>query len=141
VSKDYSYTLLDPRDLRDFAGLSTCVVTQRQKLALTVGWDLIRWHLEGMFGGVEEGASTEGVSTLRVEYLGLYGVRQANTMDPSQVMGVVDVKHSETHEITLEWDSSASNDMIADSTLALLTSVDTSPASVKSAPKHSNKND
>lgn len=31
VAKDYSYTLLDPRDLRDFAGLSTCTVTQRQK--------------------------------------------------------------------------------------------------------------
>lgn len=33
--------------------------------------------------------------------------------------------------MTLEWDSSASNDMIADSTLALITGIDTSPASVK----------
>lgn len=112
VSKDYSYTLLDPRDLRDFAGLATCVVTQRQKVALTVGWDLIRWHLEGMFGRVDEGVDPDGVETMRV-------------------MGVVDVKHTQEHELTLEWDSSASNDMIADSTLALLTSVDSSPASVK----------
>lgn len=48
-------------------------------------------------------------------------------------MGVVDVKHTQEHELTLEWDSSASNDMIADSTLALLMSVDQSPASVKRA--------
>lgn len=66
MSKDYSYTLLDPRDLRDFAGLSTCVVTQRQKIALGVGWDLVRWHLEGMYGKVEEGLDQTGVPTMRV---------------------------------------------------------------------------
>ncbi|KZT29191.1 Metallo-hydrolase/oxidoreductase [Neolentinus lepideus HHB14362 ss-1] len=112
VSKDYSYTLLDPRDLRDFAGLSTCVVTQRQKMTLGVGWELVRWHLEGMFGNVEEGLDRDGVPTMRV-------------------MGVVDVKHTNGHELTLEWDSSASNDMIADSTLALISGIDKSPASVK----------
>lgn len=66
VSKDYSYTLLDPRDLRDFAGLTTCVVTQRQQIALGVGWDLVRWHLEGMFGQVEEGLDKDGIPTMRV---------------------------------------------------------------------------
>lgn len=66
VAKDYSYTLLDPRDLRDFAGLSTCVVTQSQKIVLGVRWDLVRWHLEGMFGSVEEGLDKAGVPTMRV---------------------------------------------------------------------------
>lgn len=66
VAKDYSYTLLDPRDLRDFAGLSTCTVTQRQKIVLGVGWDLVRWHLEGMFGSVEEGVDNDGIETMRV---------------------------------------------------------------------------
>ena len=46
-------------------------------------------------------------------------------------MSAVDVKHTHEHELTLEWDSSASNDMIADSTLALITGIDKSPASVK----------
>jgi cleavage and polyadenylation specificity factor subunit 3 len=46
-------------------------------------------------------------------------------------MGVVDVKQSQEHELTLEWESSASNDMVADSTLALITGIDKSPASVK----------
>lgn len=66
MAKDYSYTLLDPRDLRDFAGLSTCVVTQRQKLVLGVGWELVRWHLDGMFGRVEEGCDADGVPVMRV---------------------------------------------------------------------------
>ncbi|KAF9462338.1 beta-lactamase-like protein [Collybia nuda] len=112
VAKDYSYTLLDPRDLRDFTGLSTCTVMQRQKIVLGVRWELVRWHLEGMFGSVEEGLDQEGVPTMRV-------------------MSAIDVKQTHDHELTLEWDSSASNDMIADSTLALITGIDKSPASVK----------
>lgn len=46
-------------------------------------------------------------------------------------MGAVDVKHTAEHELALEWDSTASNDMIADSILALIAGVDKSPASVK----------
>ena len=46
-------------------------------------------------------------------------------------MGAVDVKHSDEHELTMEWDSSASNDMIADACLSLLMGIDSSPASVK----------
>ncbi|KAG1777751.1 beta-lactamase-like protein [Suillus placidus] len=119
VSKDYSYTLLDPRDLKDFAGLSTCTVTQRQKIVLGVGWDLVRWHLEGMYGSVEEGLDKDdGVNVIRV-------------------MGAVDVKHTAEHELTLEWESTASNDMIADSILALITGIDKSPASVKLTQQHS----
>ena len=46
-------------------------------------------------------------------------------------MGVVDVKQTSEQELTLEWESSASNDMVADSTLALITGIDRSPASAK----------
>jgi cleavage and polyadenylation specificity factor subunit 3 len=49
----------------------------------------------------------------------------------AKVMGVIDVKRTEEYQLAVEWDSSASNDMIADSTIALLTGVDKSPASVK----------
>jgi len=66
VAKDYSYTLLDPRDLRDFAGLTTCTLTQKQRIVLGVGWELVRWHLEGMFGTIEEGLDKDGVPTIRV---------------------------------------------------------------------------
>ena len=62
--------MLDPRDLKDFAGLSTCVVTQRQKIVLGVGWDLVRWHLEGMYGKVDEGLDKDGIPTMRVSWSG-----------------------------------------------------------------------
>jgi cleavage and polyadenylation specificity factor subunit 3 len=75
VAKDYSYTLLSPSDLRDFAGLATCVVTQRQSIALNIGWDLLRWHLEGLFGRVEDGVDDAGVSTLRASVSKLLPLR------------------------------------------------------------------
>ena len=71
VSKDYSYTVLDPRDLRDFTGLSTCTITQRQRIALSVGFELVRWHLEGMYGKVEDGIDPDGHPTLRVRTIRL----------------------------------------------------------------------
>lgn len=46
-------------------------------------------------------------------------------------MGAIDVKQISVRELMLEWDSSASNDMIADSTLALISGIDKSPASAK----------
>ncbi|KZV82514.1 Metallo-hydrolase/oxidoreductase [Exidia glandulosa HHB12029] len=112
VSKDYSYTLLQPHDLRDFAGLSTSSVTQRQRIAIGCGFELVKWHLLGMFGTVDDVVDEGGNRTLRI-------------------MGAVDVKHTKEFEVTLEWDSSASNDMIADSVLALILGIDASPASVK----------
>ena len=80
VAKDYSYTLLDPRDLRDFAGLSTCIVTQRQRIVIGVGWDLVRWHLEGMYGKVEEGQDSDGVLTMRVSLTSSFCIVSANRM-------------------------------------------------------------
>lgn len=46
-------------------------------------------------------------------------------------MSAIDVKQTSENELTLEWDSSAANDMIADSTLAIITEIDKSPASAK----------
>jgi cleavage and polyadenylation specificity factor subunit 3 len=66
LSKDYTYTLLDPRDLGEFTGLSTSVVVQTQRIAISVGLDLVRWHLEGMFGSVVDGVDADHVRTLRV---------------------------------------------------------------------------
>ena len=46
-------------------------------------------------------------------------------------MGTVVIKQSGDHQLVLEWESGSSNDMIADSCLAVVTSIDKSPASVK----------
>lgn len=112
VSKDFSYTLLSPADLREFTGLSTSIILQRQRLALSVSWDLVRWHLQGMYGKIAEGRDAEGVPTMRI-------------------METVDVKHVDKHALAIEWVGGVTNDMIVDSVLAVVLGIDGSPASVK----------
>ncbi|KAG9316341.1 beta-lactamase-like protein [Chiua virens] len=113
IAKDCSYTLLDAQDIHELTELTVPVIMQKQRLVMGVGWELVRWHLEGMFGRVED----RGINTMRV-------------------MNVVDVTHTAEHEVTFEWASSAENDMIADATLALLTGIDKSPATVKLTSPH-----
>ena len=129
LSKDYTYTLLDPRDLGEFTGLSTSVVVQTQRVAISVGLEMVRWHLEGMFGSVVDGIDKDRVRTLRVSETCCIPVLKK--ADSGKVMGSVDVKHTKEDELTLEWESSVTADMIADSTLALILGIESSPASVK----------
>lgn len=49
-----------------------------------------------------------------------------------KVMGRLDVKQGGQQQVLLEWESSATNDMIADSALALILGIDSSPATIKS---------
>ncbi|KAK4048247.1 endoribonuclease ysh1 [Microbotryomycetes sp. JL221] len=112
VSKDFTYTLLDPSDLKDFTGLSTSVILQRQRLTTSVTWDLIKWHLQGMYGKIQQGKDNQDHLTMRI-------------------MSCVDVKMTDKHELSVEWVGSVTNDMVADSVMALLMGIDTSPASVK----------
>ncbi|KAJ9113596.1 hypothetical protein QFC20_001948 [Naganishia adeliensis] len=119
VQKDYSYTLLDPKDLKDFTGLGTTEIKQRQSLRLSVGWEVVRWHLEGMYGEVEEDVE-DGKPVFRI-------------------MQAVTIILTSEQELTLEWVSSVSNDMIADSVLALLCGIDSNYATIKhsvAAPSH-----
>ncbi|WWC60144.1 endoribonuclease YSH1 [Kwoniella dejecticola CBS 10117] len=112
VSKDFSYTLLDPKDLKDFTGLSTSSLVQKQAIPIGVDWSVIRWHLEGMYGEVEESADEEGRACFTV-------------------MNAVKVVQLSEMVVEMQWSSDTSNDMIADSALAVLLGIDGSPATVK----------
>ncbi|OCF74850.1 endoribonuclease YSH1 [Kwoniella mangroviensis CBS 8886] len=112
VSKDFSYTLLDPKDLKDFTGLSTSTLVQKQSIPIGVDWSVIRWHLEGMYGEVEEGMDEEGRPSFTI----------MNAIKVVQITEIV---------VEIQWSSNSSNDMIADSALAVLLGIDGSPATVK----------
>ncbi|KAF7376564.1 hypothetical protein MSAN_00072700 [Mycena sanguinolenta] len=109
-----SYTLLDPRDLQDFAGVAVCTVAQRQRIAVGMRWEVVKWHLQGMFGTVEVGVDGNGVPAMRV-------------------MDALDMKKTKEHELTLEWESSPSNDMLADSTMALIARIGGNPAPLRTS--------
>lgn len=111
---------MSPEDLNELGGLITTVVTQRQIVPFNANISLLKWHLEMMFGTVNETdlgkVSTDGEkgTVLRV----------FDTIDIKQVS-------SKPNQVILEWIGNAMNDMVADSVLSVILSVDSSPASVK----------
>jgi cleavage and polyadenylation specificity factor subunit 3 len=134
IQKDFSYTMLDPQDLKDFTGLGTSDIVQRQSISIGVSWEVIRWHLEGMYGEVDE-QEEDGLPFFKVGVV--FARRSASTTTgltglPAQVMDVVSVVHVSEQELRLEWVTNASNDMIADSALALLCGIDSNFATIKS---------
>ncbi|KAJ5114300.1 hypothetical protein NUU61_000059 [Penicillium alfredii] len=148
VQNGFDLSLMAPDDLREYAGLTTTTITCKQHITLSsASMDLIRWALEGTFGAIEEvGTNIESEpreepgneadeSSLKQE-----AVDGEIPMEGTQtflVMGCVVLRHhARTREIELEWEGNMMNDGIADAVMAVLFTVESSPASVKQSAKH-----
>ncbi|KAG5362413.1 Endoribonuclease YSH1 [Yarrowia sp. C11] len=66
VQKDFNYGIMGVADLREHAGLSTSSVLERQTVTVNAGVDLVKYHLEQMFGYVEM-KETENVKIEEME--------------------------------------------------------------------------
>ncbi|KAL7897899.1 beta-lactamase-like protein [Trichoderma sp. SZMC 28014] len=136
VQNDFKLSLMAPEDLREYAGLNTTTITCKQRLTLSAaGVDLVRWALEGTFGAVEElpemrrkQAVMDGEDEKMAEDA---DEEVANLVAAYLVMGCVSVRYRTNGEVELEWEGNMLNDGIADSVMAVLFSVESSPAAVK----------
>ncbi|KAJ5100055.1 Endoribonuclease ysh1 [Penicillium argentinense] len=150
VQNGFDLSLMAPDDLREYAGLTTTTITCKQHLTLSsASMDLIRWALEGTFGAIEEielKAKSEPKTKQEVNGDGDELKPKEETADeeiPSGetqtflVMGCVVLRyHSRSREIELEWEGNMMNDGVADAVMAVLLTVESSPASVKQSAKH-----
>ncbi|KAI1417978.1 beta-lactamase-like protein [Hypoxylon sp. FL1857] len=145
VQNDFKMSLMDPEDLREYAGLTTSTIACRQRFTLSAaGIDLIKWALEGTFGSIEELPETKNrkESSESDETNGDGKLTEADEEMPQLVaaylvMGCVTVRYRSNGEVELEWEGNMLNDGIADAVMAVLLSVESSPAAVKrSASKH-----
>ena len=138
-------SLMAPEDLREYAGLNTTTVTCKQKFTLGyAGVDLIRWALEGTYGAIEELPEMHEGKTTDDEN-GDGGKRNDENGDMADeadeeipqlvaaylVMGCITVRYRSNREVEMEWEGNLHNDSIADSVMAVLMMVETSPAAVK----------
>ncbi|KAI1388214.1 beta-lactamase-like protein [Hypoxylon trugodes] len=147
VQNDFKMSLMDPEDLREYAGLTTSMIACRQRFTLSAaGIDLIKWALEGTFGSIEELPETKN----RKENDETNGDGKMTDVDEEVaqlvaaylVMGCVTVRYRSNGEVELEWEGNMLNDGIADAVMAVLLSVESSPAAVKrSASKHSHSHE
>ncbi|KAK5166682.1 endoribonuclease ysh1 [Saxophila tyrrhenica] len=140
VQNDFKLSLMAPEDLREYAGLTTTTIICRQRLTLAAaGTELIRWALEGTFGTVTVVADkhmTNGnsIGHEKVEDADEEVPRQDDTV--FEVMGgAVRLICRQGGEVELEWEGNATNDGIADAVMAVLLTLESSPAAVKQSSK------
>ncbi|KAJ5642456.1 Endoribonuclease ysh1 [Penicillium lividum] len=143
VQNGFDLSLMAPEDLREYAGLTTSIITCKQHLTLSsASMELIKWALESTFGAIEEVGIKE-------EKKGANGHADADLdgetadeeipMGEAQnflIMGCVLLRyHPRSHEVELEWEGNMMNDGVADAVMAVLLTVESSPASVKQSAK------
>jgi cleavage and polyadenylation specificity factor subunit 3 len=113
VQKDFDMSLIAAEDLREFAGLDTNVVMQRQTISFHGGLGLLKWHLDQMFGGVISETGDGGRKPM------------------FKIMDSVVVIFEEAYLLSINWIGNAMNDTIADAVLAIVLAAESSPASLK----------
>jgi cleavage and polyadenylation specificity factor subunit 3 len=144
VQNDFKLSLMAPEDLREYAGLTTTTIRCRQRLHLAAaGVELVRWALEGAFGTVtvvsDERMNGVVNGTKKGEDADEEIKRQVETI--FEVMGgAVRLIHHPNGEVEIEWEGNAANDGIADAVMAVLLTIESSPAAVKQSSKMHNHN-
>ena len=159
VQNGFKLSLMAPEDLREYAGLTTTTIMCKQYVTLSAaGVDLVKWALESTFGAIEEIGRGEVEVNGTKEHVNGSVNGNGHPKDEEQddeemadeeiisekprsflVMGCVKVTWAgRSKEIELEWEGNTMNDGIADAVMAVLLTVESSPAAVKySSSKHS----
>jgi cleavage and polyadenylation specificity factor subunit 3 len=133
-----------PEDLREYAGLTTTTILCRQRLHLAAaGVELIRWALEGTFGTVTV-VSDDRVNGIvndtkkEEEEEADEEIRREGETKFEVMGGAVRLTHHPNGEVEIEWEGNAANDGIADAVMAVLLTIESSPAAVKQSSKMHN---
>ncbi|EFE31023.1 uncharacterized protein ARB_02217 [Trichophyton benhamiae CBS 112371] len=152
VQNGFKLSMMASDDLREYAGLTTTMVTCKQYITLsTASIDLIRWALESTFGLIEEinSPSSEAVkgsngdsSETQDDSVIKKGEEADEEIPFSElttylIMGCVFVKYNpQRREVEVEWEGNMMNDGVADAVMAVLLTVESSPAAVKRSSKN-----
>jgi cleavage and polyadenylation specificity factor subunit 3 len=137
VQNDFKISLMAPEDLKEYAGLTTTTILCRQHLTLSAaGVDLIRWALEGTFGAIKESSLTDAAVDGKMNGNGTTHDGEADeevsrTETKFTVMDCVNVLIKNGGRVEVEWEGNVINDGIADAVLAVLFTVESSPAAVR----------
>ena len=139
VQNGFKLSMMAPEDLREYAGLTTTTIMCRQRITLrSASIELIRWALEGTFGAIEEIGKQDESNGIKKENGPEKKEEPADEEIPMEqslsflVMGGVVVRYiSRTREVEVEWEGNMMNDGVADAVMAVLLTVESSPAAVK----------
>lgn len=144
VQNGFNLSLMAPDDLREYAGLTTTTIMCKQHITLSsASMDLIKWALEGTFGAIDE-ISDSSKANIKKEANGDRDQSQLTKEEAADeeiplentrtylVMDSVVLRYNgRSREVELEWEGNMMNDGVADAVMAVLLTVESSPASVK----------
>lgn len=126
IYKDFDMNIMSLEDLSEFSQLSTSVVKSNAKLKVHANVSLVEWHLEQMFGHINvviDDNQTWECIIMNMIYI------TANKAE------------SDALNVTVEWiNDNLMGDSLADSIVAILLSIDSSPVSVKMTSQHCSHN-
>lgn len=131
--KNFDLNLVSLTDLREHhTELSTTVLRERQTVHVDCKKELIYWHLCQMFGDIRVIIDEENV-TNKLKREDADGRISDGKLNGKLVLKVMnDIKLTVFDNVaTLEWTQGLISDTVADSIVAILMSVDSSPASVR----------
>jgi cleavage and polyadenylation specificity factor subunit 3 len=131
VAKDFHYHLVSVSELQDFTDLAPAKIHQRQYVPLdTATWDLVVWHLELVYPEWVKRLNAKDMQQKPSKEDG----NEKAVFKAVQVCDAIKVSLAENgRELVVDWQGNAVNDVLADSVLAVLLHLESSPASVKSA--------
>ncbi|KAF1844278.1 endoribonuclease YSH1 [Cucurbitaria berberidis CBS 394.84] len=142
IQNDFKISLMAPEDLKEYAGLTTTTILCRQHLTLSAaGIDLIRWALEGTFGAIKESKINDMDDDKKESKTNGNSVHDdadeevSRTETKFMVMDCVGVLVKNGGRVEVEWEGNVINDGIADAVLAVLFTVESSPAAVRQSSK------
>lgn len=123
ISKDFDMNIMSLEDLPEYSQLNTSVVKSNAKLKVHANVSLIEWHLEQMFGHIsvaKDDNETWECAIMDMVYITVNKVESAGALN-----------------VTVEWiNDDLMGDSLADSIVAILLSIDSSPVSVKMTSQH-----
>ncbi|EGV64631.1 Metallo-hydrolase/oxidoreductase [Yamadazyma tenuis ATCC 10573] len=126
VSKDFDLNIVQLQDLHEYSQLATSIVKSKIDLIINAHISLIEWHLQQMFGYINVANDDED------EW-------ECVIMDIISILIDRSKSKGSSNYVTVEWvNDNLMADSLADSVVAILYSIDSSPASVKiSSSSHS----
>ncbi|XBW34857.1 hypothetical protein QEN19_000424 [Hanseniaspora menglaensis] len=131
-TENFKLDFVSVENIREFhTDLKTTIIKERQCLKINCRKELIFWHVSQMYEDVKVLVDDENVSNTEINN------EKANIKNSKlvlNIMGIV-ILNIEGDFVTVEWAQSVLNDIIADSLMTILLSLESLPVSVKMSTK------
>jgi cleavage and polyadenylation specificity factor subunit 3 len=140
VRKDFNDRIMSVEDLSSYTPLNVTTISQTLKVPFFHSFELLKQYLSQIFEVEEEIVEIPYDPLNASEILkhnsgdDLVQCPSLSVLDCVNILYRVDPKDLVNSHVILEWDSNTMSDMVSDSIISLLMSIDVSPAAAKCKP-------